>query len=61
MSLLAVAVRVLTHFILNRMIAHLVDKLLLESQFGVKPNRETVDIIYCFRQVSEKEHEKTRK
>ena len=53
-SLLAIAVTILARVLLNRLIVHLEDGLLPESQCDFRGGRGTVDMIFAARQLQEK-------
>ena len=53
-SLLSIAGKVLARVILNRLILHLENGLLPETQCGFRSERSTVDMIFALRQVQEK-------
>ncbi len=53
-SLLAMAGKILARVLLNRLIIHLVQGLLPESQCGFRGGRGTVDMIFTARQLQEK-------
>jgi hypothetical protein len=53
-SLLSIAGKILARLLLNRLISHLEDGLLPESQCGFRANRGTVDMIFAARQLQEK-------
>ena len=56
-SLLSTAGKILAHLLLNRLLEHLVQGLLPESQCGFCANRGTVDMIFAARQLQEKRQE----
>lgn len=53
-SLLAIASKILSRVLLNRLTQHLEDGLLPESQCGFRKRRGTVDMIFAARQLQEK-------
>ncbi len=53
-SLPSIAGKILASVLLNRLIVHLEDGLLPESQCGFRKGRGTVDMIYAARQLQEK-------
>ena len=53
-SLLAISGKILARVLLNRLINHLEDGLLPESQCGFRSGRGTVDMIFSARQLQEK-------
>ena len=53
-SLLAIAGKILARMLLNRLIVHLVQGLLPESQCGFRGGRGTVDMIFAARHLQEK-------
>ena len=53
-SLLAIAGKILARIILNRMVKHIADPNLSESQTGFRANRGTTDCIFAARQLQEK-------
>ena len=53
-SLLCIAGKVLARILLNRLIKHLENGLLPESQCGFRKERETIDIVFAARQLQEK-------
>ena len=53
-SLLSIAGKILAKVLLNRLIDHLEDGVLLESQCGFRPGRSTADMIFAARQLQEK-------
>jgi hypothetical protein len=53
-SLLCIAGKLLARLLLNRLIKHLEDGLLPESQCGFRKDRGTVDMIFAARQLQEK-------
>ena len=53
-SLLSIAGKILARVLLNRLIDHLEDGLLPESQCGFRQGRSTVDMIFAARQLQEK-------
>ena len=46
-SLLSIAGKILARVLLNRIIEHLVDSVVSESQCGFRKNRGTIDMIFC--------------
>jgi len=59
-SLLSIAGKVLARVLLNRLIVHLEEGLLPESQCGFRKGRGTVDMIFAARQLQEKCQEQNR-
>ena len=53
-SLLSIAGKILAKVLLNRLIDHLENGLLPESQCGLRPGRSTADMIFAARQLQEK-------
>ena len=53
-SLLSIAGKILAKILLNRLIYHLEDGLLPESQCGFRPRRSTADMIFAARQLQKK-------
>ena len=53
-SLLSIAGRILARVLLNRIIEHLADSVVSESQCGFRKNRGTIDMIFAIRQLQEK-------
>ena len=53
-SLLSVAGKVLAKIMLTRLLEHVVDPVLPESQFGFRRRRSTIDMIFVARQLQEK-------
>jgi len=53
-SLLSIAGKILARILLNRLICHLEQGLLPESQCGFRQNRGTIDMIFAARQLQEK-------
>ena len=53
-SLLSIAGKILARVLLNRLIDHLEDGLLPESQCGFRPGHGTADMIFAARQLQEK-------
>ena len=53
-SLLSIAGKILARVLLNRIIEHLVDSVVSESQCGFRKNRGTIDMIFAVRQPQEK-------
>ena len=53
-SLLSIAGKALARVLLNRLIAHLENGLLPESQCGFRKNRGTIDMVFAARQLQEK-------
>lgn len=52
--LLSIAGKTLAQVLLNRLIKHLEDGLLPESQLGFRKNRGTIDMVFAARQLQEK-------
>lgn len=52
--LLSIAGKTLAQVLLNRLIKHLEDGLLPESQLGFRKNRSTIDMVFAARQLQEK-------
>ena len=59
-SLLAIAGKILAHVLLNRLLNHLEQDLLPESQCGFREGRGTIDMIFTARQLQEKCQEQHR-
>ena len=59
-SLLSIAGKILARVLLNRLISHLENGLLPESQCGFRKNRGTTDMIFAARQLQEKCQEQYR-
>ena len=55
--LLSVAGKVLAEIMLSRLLEHVVDFVLPESQCGIRRGRSTIDMIFVARQLQEKCHE----
>ena len=53
-SLLSVAVKVMAKIMLTRLLVHVVDLVLPESQCGFRRGRSTIDMIFVARQLQEK-------
>ena len=53
-SLLSIAGKILARVLLNRIIEHLADSVVSESQCGFRKNRGTIDMIFAVRQLQEK-------
>ena len=53
-SLLSIAGKILARILLNRLITHLEQGLLPESQCGFRKNRGTIDMVFAARQLQEK-------
>ena len=53
-SFLSIAGKILARVLLNRLIEHLENDLLLESQCGFRKNRGTIDMVFAARQLQEK-------
>ena len=53
-SLLSIAGKILARVLLNRMVMHLLDTVISESQCGFRKNRGTTDMIFTVRQLQEK-------
>ena len=53
-SLLSIAGKILARVLLNRIIAHLLDSAISESQCGYRKNRGTIDMIFTVHQLQEK-------
>lgn len=53
-QLLSIAGKTLARILLNRLIKHLEDDLLPESQCGFRKNRGTIDMVFAARQLQEK-------
>ena len=52
-SLLSIAGKILARVLLNRIIEHLVDSVVSESQCGFRKNRGTIDMIFAVRKLQE--------
>jgi exonuclease III len=59
-SLLAVAGKILARIMLSRLLHHVVDQVLPESQCGFRRERSTIDMIFVARQIQEKAREQHR-
>tara|TARA_B110001454_G_scaffold15635_1_gene14033 strand:+ start:278 stop:3463 length:3186 start_codon:yes stop_codon:yes gene_type:complete len=59
-SLLSIAGKILARLLLNRLLAHLEQDLLPESQCGFREGRGTADMIFASRQLQEKFQEQNR-
>ena len=59
-SLLGTAGKVLAKLLLNRLITHITERILPETQCGFRSNRSTVDMIFAARQLLEKSREQHR-
>ena len=59
-SLLSIAGKILARLLLNRLLAHLEQDLLPESQCGFREGRGTADMIFAARQLQEKFREQKR-
>ena len=59
-SLLSIAGKILARLLLNRLLAHLEQDLLPESQCGFREGRGTADMIFAARQLQEKFREQNR-
>ena len=59
-SLLSIAGKILARLMLNRLLEHIVDSVLPESQCGFRANRGTIDMIFAGRQIQEKCREQKR-
>lgn len=53
-SLLSIAGKILARVMVNRLVSHVSEDNLPETQCGFRPNRSTVDMIFAVRQVQEK-------
>ena len=53
-SLLSIAGKIITRVLLNRIIEHLADSVVSESQCGFRKKRGTIDMIFAVRQLQEK-------
>ena len=53
-ALLSVAGKILARVMLNRLILHISEKNLPESQCGFRSNRSTIDMVFTIRQIQEK-------
>ena len=53
-SLLSVAGKIMARLLLDRLVAHLTEKILPESQCGFRSGRGTIDMVFSARQIQEK-------
>ena len=53
-SLLSIAGKIMAPVILNRILRHLLDDVVSESQCGLRSNRGTIDMVFALRQLQEK-------
>ena len=53
-SLLSIAGKIFARILLNRLSTHITPEVFPETQCGFRGNRNTVDMIYCLRQLQEK-------
>ena len=59
-SLLSIAGKIMARVVLNRIITHLLDDVVSESQCGFRRSRGTIDMIFAVRQLQEKCASRTR-
>ena len=53
-SLLSTACKIFARILLNRLSTHITPEVVLETQYGFRGNRSTVNMIFCLRQLQEK-------
>jgi len=53
-SLLSIVVKIFARILLNRISTHITSEVVPETQYGLRGNRSTVDMIFCLRQLQEK-------